>query len=355
MRNKIYLILCIFVLWAGKIIAKPIYFCGEEIPVDNNFVAEKLMNIIRKQIPTVNMPSLRARTLLYFPYVESYLRMAGIPSDFKYLPIVESNFQNLTSRVGAQGFWQLMPATAIEKGLIVNGTVDERNDITKATGAAAKLLAGYYNDIYRKYKIYSWVLTAAAYNFGIGNIFKAINSQGKDYFSMNLNPETAIYVYKIIAVKELFEYPELYMKNLGCNVFSTTSKRPESSSQDDNYNTSDFNTMSVKVSKKKSQSLEKKAETIYVAAYIKGSYKNFEDGDLISLELSDNLVVKGGYTSKKSIIKGTGWIIDGRIYIDLGYGHDVTLYDQSSKKGVELSTLKNNLPVLLRNEIYEEQ
>ena len=267
---------------------------------------------------------------------------------------VESNFQNLTSRVGAQGFWQLMPATAIEKGLIVNGVIDERNDIAKSTAAAAKLLAGYYSQIFKKYKIYSWVLTTAAYNFGIGNIFKAINSQGKDYFSMNLNPETAIYVYKIIAIKELFEYPELYMKNLGYNVFSANSKKP-TPSQGDDFNASDFSTMSVNVSKTKAQSLEKKAQTVYVSAYIKGKYNDFKDGDLISVELNDNLIVKGGYTSKKSIIKGTGWVIDGRIYIDLGYGHDVTLYDQASQKGVELSTLKKNLPVLLKNDIYEDQ
>ncbi len=38
---------------------------------------------------------------------------------------------------------------------------------------------------------------------------------------MNLNPETAVYVYKIIAIKELFEYPELYMKNFQYNIFSS--------------------------------------------------------------------------------------------------------------------------------------
>ena len=53
---------------------------------------------------------------------------------------------------------------------------------------------------------------------------KAISKQGKDYFSMKLNAETASYVYKLIAVKELFEYPELYMKDFGYNVFSVIKK-----------------------------------------------------------------------------------------------------------------------------------
>lgn len=352
MRIKYCFIPFLFLFGSYSLKARPIYFCGEEIPVDKDFVAEKLMNIIRKQIPTVNMPSLRYRAMQYFPYIDNYLRLAGIPTDFKYLPIVESNFQNITSRVGAQGFWQLMPAVAVEKGLVVNGAIDERNDIVKATGAAAKLLAEYYLSIFKRYKIYSWVLTAAAYNFGIGNIFKAIGNQGSDYFSMNLNPETAIYVYKIIAIKELFEYPELYMKNIGYNVFNSNAKKITTQ---ENYNTTDFNSMSVKVSKTKNKPIEKPLKSVYVAAHIKGKYKNFQDGDLISIELNENLIVKGGYTSKKSIIKGTGWIIDGRIYIDLGYGHEVTLYDQNSQKGVDLSMLKKDVPVLLKNDLYEDE
>src|ERR1700712_4817020 len=202
-----------------------IFFCGESIPVSNNFVANKLMDVIRRQIPNVNLPSLHNRSVQYFPYVASVLRLFGLPEDFKYLPIVESGFTLEISNVGARGFWQIMPNAGSDMGLVMTSNYDERDDIQKSTVAACKLLASYYKMLQRLNSIASWVLTAAAYNFGIGNISKAIKNQGNDYFTMNLNAETAAYVYKIIAVKELFEYPELYMKSFGYNVFSATASK----------------------------------------------------------------------------------------------------------------------------------
>lgn len=326
-----------------------IIFCGELIPVNNDFVANRLMDVIRRQIPNANLPALRQRAILYFPLVQSYLKKHGIPEDFKYLPIVESGFAVLTSRVGARGFWQLMPNTAKELGLIVSPTVDERDDITKSTIAACKLLAQYYTSIQKTHSISSWVLTAAAYNYGIGNIFKAIKSQGKDYFSMDLNPETAVYVYKIIAIKELFEYPELYMKSFGYNVFAANAKGKDAGSGDD----AGFGDLEVVVSKKKG-GVEKPKE-VFVAAHVKGKYKDFKDGDLVSLELDDDLLVQGGFTRKGSVIKGAGWMIDGKVFVDLGYGHEVTLYDSNAEKGVYIESLRKGQPVLLKNEIYDDQ
>ncbi len=334
--------------------ARNITFCGEVIPVGNDFVANRLMDIIRKQIPNANLPALRKRTLLYFPLIQSYLKKSGLPEDLKYLPIVESGFAILTSKAGARGFWQLMPATAQELGLIVTPSVDERDDITKSTIAACKLLVQYYTMIQKKHEISSWVLTAAAYNYGINNIFKAIQNQGKDYFSMNLNPETAIYVYKIIAVKELFEYPEFYMKNFGYNVFRENASGKTLTAGNDPDDDKDFATMEVLVSKKPRESKDKSQE-VFVAAHIAGKYKDFKDGDLVSLELDDDLVVQGGFTRKGNVIKGAGWLIDGKIYVDLGYGHDVTLFDTNIEKGLALASLKKGQPVLLKNEIFDDQ
>ena len=180
--------------------AHPIIFCGEYIPVDNDFVANKLMTVIKSQVSYVNMPSLRASAAMYFDYVTYQLRAYGIPEDFKYLPIVESGFRLVSSGVGARGFWQLMPETARGLGLRVDSVVDERDDIEKSTRAACRVLKDYYQYISKKHKKTSWVLAAAAYNFGIGNMSKAVTAQGDDYFTMNLNTETALYVYKIIAI-----------------------------------------------------------------------------------------------------------------------------------------------------------
>ncbi len=354
-----------------------IIFCGERIPVDNDFVSKQLMNVIRRQIPNVNLPQLRKRAAENFPLVERYLQGTGLPEDLKYLAIVESGFQNLTSNAGARGFWQLMPPTARERGLIVSDFVDERDDIRKSTYAACKELARNYMLIRKNYGISSWVLTAAAYNVGIGRMFKTMNSQGKDYFSMNLNAETALYVYKIIAVKELFEYPELYMKDFGYNVFKSITPPSKINLQNSQVDENVFKSMEVKVDlgdgqhpdsvsaketinenisneQLKKTEEQKPKKFTYIAANIKGKYKNFSDGQLISIELQDDLFVKGIFNLKGNIITGTGWMIDDRIFIDLGYeDHDIVLLS-NGKKGVEPTELKNDEPILLRIQDEED-
>lgn len=350
--------------------AHDIIFCGERIPVDNNFVSGTLMNAIRRQIPNVNLPELRKRAAQNFPLVEYYLQETGLPEDLKYLAIVESGFQNQISNAGARGFWQLMPATARELGLAVTDNIDDRDNIYKSTYAACKVLASYYLQIQKKYSISSWVLTAAAYNTGIGNMLKAMNKQGNDYFSMNLNAQTALYVYKIIAVKELFEYPELYMKDFGYNVFSSVKPPPLNNLRISNSDSSAFKSMTVNINtddgehpdsvSAKEPAIEnpayikpknnafKNQNAIYIAANIKGKYKNFSDGQLISIELQDNLTVNGIFNRKGNVIKGIGWLIDDRIFIDLGYeDHAVTLINDG-KKGIAVAQLKNNQPVLLK-------
>lgn len=357
--------------------AREITFCGEKIPVSDDFVAEKLMEVIRKQIPQVNLPQLRKRAQASFPVIEYYLRASNLPEDFKYLPIVESGFLNQTSKAGAGGFWQFMPLVAKEYGLAVTDEIDERNDIYKSTLAACKHLANYYLAIRKKYNISSWVLTAAAYNVGIGRIFEAVNRQGNDYFSMKLNPETALYVYKIIAVKELFEYPEHYMKNFGYNVFSLTKPIP-GNNQQLNRDLSEFSSMTVKVTENDGQHPEtipsinetgnivagEKPKTVIrpsikksklVGANIKGKYKNFEDGKVILIELQEDLQVKNRFVRAGNTIKGVGWIISDRVFIDLGFDdHYVTLYDANSKQGILLAALKNEEPLLLKVQ-YEDE
>lgn len=331
-----------------------VILCGERIPVEKAFVGQKLMDVIRKQIPLVNMASLRQRTQVYFPVVEAYLDKYGLPRDYKYLPIVESTYKILTSQVGARGFWQLMPATATQYGLRITEGMDERDDIHKSTPVACRLLLDYYKLLARSKKVYSWILTTAAYNFGIGNVFKAINNQGKDYFSMQLNPETAVYVYKFIAVKELFEYPELYMKNLGYNIFNThitqkPGKLTDGGSDDDAV----FKSLTLKTSKTQQKVDTLPADKIvYISAQLKGKYKNFSDGDLVTIQLNEDMTTKDGFKRKKSTIKGYGWMIDDRIYVDLGFGHEVTLYDVTMKKGVEISELESGKAhVILKNQV----
>lgn len=344
--------------------AHDIIFCSERIPVADKFVSDKLMNIIKKQINYVNVPSLRQRVNQYMNLVEYYMRETNIPEDFKYLAIVESGFKNATSSAGAAGFWQLMPETARELGLTVNGLVDERNDFNKSTYAACKVLANYYLYIRKQFGISSWVLTAAAYNNGIGNIQNAIKKQGANYFQMQLNEETAAYVYKIIAVKELFEFPELYMNDFGYNIFTTTAK---AGNKDQNTikptDKLNIGGMTVKIDQNDGEhpvNLDKKLKPTkktdlskikFVTAQITGKYKKFKDGELISFVLQEDLQVFNRFNAKGSVIQGRGWIIDDRVLIDLGYDHNVLLLDLKNEKGIALKELKNKEMVLMKVDI----
>ena len=346
----------------GRSIAHDIYFCGEKIPLDDTFVAQKLMDIIKRQINLVNMRSLRDSIKIYMPQVERYLQQANLPQDLKYLAIVESGFKtNVKSPVGALGFWQLMPNTGKDWGLVVNDMIDERTDFDKSTMAACREIARNYLSIRKAFNISSWVLTAAAYNVGIGRIKNAIKNKGNNYFTMNLNPETAAYVYKIIAVKELFEFPELYMKNFGRNVF-TAAPSSKDKKLTDQADVTVFGNMKVDVNEadgahpvdlnhgkiKSTISTDAFLKAKFVFATIKGKYKHIHDGDVVNFVLQDELKVKNIYTFKNATIGGTAWIIDGRVMINLGYNHDVVLTDLYGEKGIALSNLKNKQPVVLK-------
>src|SRR5450432_854153 len=112
--------LCVGLTCHSKGQSHEILFCGEKIPVSSGFVADKLMSVIKKQMRFINMSDIRNESKKYFPEIERYLTGTNLPQDFKYLAIVESAFKNGVSKAGAAGFWQLMTATARQKGLLIN-------------------------------------------------------------------------------------------------------------------------------------------------------------------------------------------------------------------------------------------
>ena len=343
--------------------AKNIYFCNEQIPVTDEFVANRLMQVIKNQIPNVTLSTLRVRARIYFPYIEYCLKMYGLPEDFKYLPIIECGFRNVSSPAGARGFWQLMPAVAREYNLLVTATIDERDDPAKATVAACKLILSYYSQIKKRTSTPSWVLTAAAYNFGIGNVFKTIDKQGNNYFKMNLNAETAEYVYRIVAVKELFEHPELYMGGFGTNIFSSENMaaakaanvsldslpRVTSTTVD-----KEFSEMEVKVST--TDKPLAKMKSVLIPAKLVTDGKEFQDGGMVTMVLQEDMTLSNGFTIKGTKLQGTGWIIDDRIFIDLGYGREVQVLDKLGKNGLALTDVRQkNAYVLIKTEVEEEE
>lgn len=141
----------------------------------------------------------------YFEIIEPILEQHNIPQDFKYLSLIESGFMNVVSPAGAVGFWQILKRTGQQYGLEVNKEVDQRYDVEKSTHAACK----YLNEAYKEFD--SWTLAAASYNMGITGVRKQLKRQkATNYFDLTLNSETARYVFRILAVKEVMENPKKY-------------------------------------------------------------------------------------------------------------------------------------------------
>lgn len=142
----------------------------------------------------------------YFPVIEPILKQEGVPDDFKYLAVIESSLDEWArSAAKACGMWQFMEETGREYGLEVNANVDERFNLEKATRAACR----YLKDAYARYG--DWLTVAASYNAGQGRISRELERQGVDRAAdLWLNPETSRYMFRLLAVKEVFSNPKRF-------------------------------------------------------------------------------------------------------------------------------------------------
>ncbi|MDB5159103.1 MAG: LysM peptidoglycan-binding protein [Mucilaginibacter sp.] len=140
----------------------------------------------------------------YFPIYEKIFHDAGIPTEIKYLSIVESKLDpNAVSRVGATGPWQFMATTAKTYGLNMDSYIDERRDPIQASYAAA----AYLKDAYQEFG--DWLLAIASYNCGKSSVERAIEKAGAmDFWSIRqyLPPETRNYVPAYIAMSYVMNY-----------------------------------------------------------------------------------------------------------------------------------------------------
>jgi hypothetical protein len=183
-----------------------ISFAGEIAPLDKHYVLERLdRELLVNNFWHSNSILVLKRAAKYFPIIEPILQENGIPDDFKYLAVIESGLTQVTSPVGAEGFWQFMPQTARDFGLEVNGDIDERLNLIKATESAAAYLTVAYAEFG------NWTLAAAAYNAGVQRIKTSLGKQQTNsYYDLFLNEETSRYMYRMLATKLIFESPESY-------------------------------------------------------------------------------------------------------------------------------------------------
>ncbi|MFO7852219.1 MAG: lytic transglycosylase domain-containing protein [Bacteroidota bacterium] len=183
-----------------------LYFAGEKVPLENYDTRESLDRELNTNAYFHSSTMLLIkRANRYFPVIEPILKDYGIPDDFKYLAVAESNLTNAISPVGATGFWQFMTITAIEYGLEINREIDERYHLEKSTAAACR----YFLKSYKKYG--NWTMVAASYNRGSNGINKLIDIQGQsNYYDLLLPEETSRYIFRILAFKTIFNNPDNY-------------------------------------------------------------------------------------------------------------------------------------------------
>jgi membrane-bound lytic murein transglycosylase D len=181
-------------------------FADEKIPLKNKKVAKRMNKTLKAhKFDHLQTKVLHKKAAKWFPIIEPILKAHNIPEDFKYIPLVESGLKSGVSPKGAAGYWQFMPGTARHYGLKVNGKVDERLNVRKSTVAAAR----YLTELRKEFG--SWTLVAAAYNLGENKLRRQMNRhKHQNYYELNLNRETASYVYKLVSMKEIIEKPAKY-------------------------------------------------------------------------------------------------------------------------------------------------
>ena len=184
-----------------------ISLAGEEVPLKRQDVVEAFQRelIVNTYLHSSTIQLLK-NAPRYFEQIEPILRREGVPDDFKYLAVIESNLNPLAlSPAGAAGIWQFMVGTAKEYGLEVNDEVDERYNLEKSTVAACAYLKTAYE------KFGSWTVAAAAYNCGMSQVSKQIEMQLEDnYYNLVLPIETNRYIFRFLALKQILENPQVY-------------------------------------------------------------------------------------------------------------------------------------------------
>ena len=154
------------------------------------------------------------RSRKYLFHIVEELELRGMPTELALLPFVESAFNpQAVSSAKAAGMWQFMPATGRTFELKQNIFQDDRRDVLASTRAALDYLQRLYG------MFGDWHLALAAYNWGEGNVGRAIarNQQkglGTGYLDLPMPAETRLYVPKLQAIKNIVLQPQAFNSQL---------------------------------------------------------------------------------------------------------------------------------------------
>ena len=174
------------------------------------------------------------RSKKFFPKAVAILKKQNVPAEFAVLLALESGFNaGAVSGAGAVGYWQIMDDVAKEYGLKIaanenkvspknklvskdknhkknKAAVDDRKNFIRSTYAAARYLKDRSRNLNG-----DWLLIAASYNCGVGNVWNAMEkSRKKDptFWDIKnyLPKETRLYVMNFIALNVIFENYEKF-------------------------------------------------------------------------------------------------------------------------------------------------
>lgn len=188
--------------WFAPTLPEQISFAGEKVPLEKWDVKERFdRQVLFNYYQPANVLFMLKMANRHFPIIEQRLKANGVPDDFKYLCVAESNLvAEAISRSGAVSFWQFLDMTAPGYNLEVSKEVDQRYDLVKSTDAACKYLKSAYN------KFGTWTAAAASYNCGQGGYnSRVVFQQRSNYYDLLLPEETNRYLFRILAFKYLME------------------------------------------------------------------------------------------------------------------------------------------------------
>lgn len=198
------------VKWSGSAdvhIPKSVNLAGEAMPIERIDVYEALSReLITNTYLHSHTIQLIKKAPRFFKIIEPILKEEGVPDDFKYLPVIESQLNpRAVSHANAVGLWQFLKGTAEDFGLVVNSEVDERYNIEKSTRAAC----AYLKMAYKRFG--SWTLAAASYNGGMRRVTLQQESQQEtSFYDLLFVDETTRYIYRFVALKQIITNPKAY-------------------------------------------------------------------------------------------------------------------------------------------------
>lgn len=165
----------------------------------------------------------------YRHIIEEIFVAHGLPKELYFVGLIESGYYlGARSHASAVGPWQFIRGTGSRYGLKINNEIDERQDLFKASKAAAM----YFKDLHNVFS--SWELALSAYNAGEYGIIRRIMKHGtRDFYELSRNKqlpsETINYVPKVLAAMHVVNNAEKYgfvLPKKNHRLFDLTELRP---------------------------------------------------------------------------------------------------------------------------------